>query len=40
MGLLSRKRKVPRIVKKNKKIGKKMLSIKAIDPVIRVKTLT
>jgi hypothetical protein len=36
MGLLSRKRKQPRIVKKNKKLGQKKVSVKQLDPHIRV----
>lgn len=36
MGLLSRRRKVPRIVKKNKKLGQKKVNIKQLDPHIRV----
>ena len=36
MGILSRKRKVPRIVKKVKsRVGRKKISIKQIDPNIR-----
>ncbi len=36
MGILSRKRKQPRIVKKRKKVGQKKVNIKNIDPHIRV----
>lgn len=36
MGLLSRRRKQPRVVKKNKKIGQKKINIKQLDPYVRV----
>ena len=36
MVILSRKRKVPRIVKKRKKVGQKKVNIKNLDPTIRV----
>lgn len=42
MGLLSRKRKVPRIVKKTKAgkaLGKKKISLSQVDPHIRVTDL-
>lgn len=39
MGLLSRRRKQPRIVKKVKTAaGRKKVSIKQVDPMIRVST--
>ena len=36
MGLLSKRRKVPRIVKKKKPKSQKKVSVKQLDPFIRV----
>ena len=37
MGLLSKRRKIPRIVKKRKPKSQKKISVKQLDPFIRVK---